>query len=107
MEDIARNQYLAGEYRDPVSCTLLYFALGKHKLVHGLWKRASFHNEQKLMLKFLSNDFSEARWKTAALKNAYALLGKQRWGMISRQRSLDNLTEYQSMRLPSFFSAAR
>lgn len=32
------------------------------------------------MLKFLSNDFSQPRWKTAALKNAYALLSKQRWG---------------------------
>ncbi len=33
------------------------------------------------MLKFLSNDFSEHRWKTAALKNAYALLGKRRFGV--------------------------
>jgi len=31
------------------------------------------------MLKFLSNDFSEPRWRTAALKNAYALLSKQRF----------------------------
>jgi hypothetical protein len=80
MEKIAQNQYLAGEVRDPVACSLLYFALGKHKLVHGLWKRAAWHEEQQLMLKFLSNDFSEPRWKTAALKNAYALLGKQRPG---------------------------
>lgn len=34
------------------------------------------------MLKFLSNDFSQPRWKTAALKNAYALLSKQRWGIV-------------------------
>jgi hypothetical protein len=32
------------------------------------------------MLKFLSNDFSQGRWRTAALKNAFALLGKQRFG---------------------------
>jgi len=31
------------------------------------------------MLKFLSNDFSEPRWRTAALKNAYVLLSKQRF----------------------------
>lgn len=32
------------------------------------------------MLRFLSNDFQQARWKSAALKNAYALLSKQRYG---------------------------
>jgi hypothetical protein len=31
------------------------------------------------MLKFLSNDFEQERWKGAALKNAYALLSKQRY----------------------------
>ena len=29
--------------------------------------------------KFLSNSFDEPRWRTAAKKNAYALLGKQRY----------------------------
>ncbi|KAG1219301.1 hypothetical protein G6F68_021440 [Rhizopus microsporus] len=31
------------------------------------------------MLKFLANDFSQPRWQTAASKNAFALLGKQRF----------------------------
>lgn len=31
------------------------------------------------MLKFLANDFTLDRWKTAAMKNAYALLSKQRY----------------------------
>ena len=66
--------------RDPTNCSLFYFALGKVKLVHGLWRQAAWHKEQQLMLKFLSNDFSQQRWRTAALKNAYALLSKQRWG---------------------------
>ncbi|KAJ3560471.1 hypothetical protein NP233_g10818 [Leucocoprinus birnbaumii] len=79
METIARNEYMAGDNRDPVACSLFYFALGKHKLVHGLWRQAAWHNEQGLMLKFLANDFSQARWKTAAMKNAYALLGKRRF----------------------------
>lgn len=74
---------MAGDNRDPVACSLFYFALGKSKLVHGLWRQAAWHREQALMLKFLSNDFNEARWKTAALKNAYALLGKRRFGMSS------------------------
>ncbi|KAL1677484.1 RAVE protein 1 C terminal-domain-containing protein [Schizophyllum commune] len=79
MESIARNEYMAGESRDPTACSLFYFALGKVKLVHGLWRTAAWHKEQAVMLKFLANDFSEHRWKTAALKNAYALLSKRRF----------------------------
>jgi hypothetical protein len=84
MEVIARNHYMAGENRDPTTCCLFYFALGKVKLVHGLWKQAAWHKEQAMMLKFLSNDFSEPRWATAALKNAFALLSKQRYGAPNR-----------------------
>lgn len=79
METIARNEYLAEDKRDPTACSLFYFALGKVRLVHGLWKQASWHKEQNVMLKFLSNDFSQPKWKTAALKNAYALLARQRF----------------------------
>lgn len=78
MEVLARNQYMLGE-RDPVSCSLFYFALGKVKLVHGLWRQAVWHKDHALMIKFLSNDFTEPRWRTAALKNAFALLSKQRF----------------------------
>ncbi|KAG8746797.1 regulator of (H+)-ATPase in vacuolar membrane [Ceratobasidium sp. 428] len=78
MEVLARNQYMIGD-RDPVSCSLFYFALGKIKLVHGLWRQAVWHKDHALMIKFLSNDFTEPRWRTAALKNAFALLGKQRF----------------------------
>jgi hypothetical protein len=80
VEMVARNQYMAGDTRDPTACSLLYFALGKHKLVHGLWRQAAWHKEQTAMLKFLTNDFSQDRWKTAALKNAFALMSKQRFG---------------------------
>ena len=31
------------------------------------------------MTAFFSNDFSQDRWRNAALKNAFALLGKQRF----------------------------
>ncbi|KAJ7092570.1 WD repeat-containing protein [Mycena epipterygia] len=79
MEVIARNEFMAGDNRDPTACSLYYFALGKVKLVHGLWRQSAWHREQPLMLKFLANDFSEPRWRTAALKNAYALLSKQRF----------------------------
>ncbi|EJT99961.1 hypothetical protein DACRYDRAFT_81581 [Dacryopinax primogenitus] len=79
MEIVARNEYMAGGERDPERCSLYYFALGKRRLVHGLWMQAAWHPEQTVMLQFLSNDFDIPRWKTAALKNAYALLGKKRW----------------------------
>jgi hypothetical protein len=82
MEVIARNEYMAGDNRDPTACSLFYFALGKVKLVHGLWRQAAWHKEQGLMLKFLSNNFAEPRWRTAALKNAYALLSKRRFGKL-------------------------
>ena len=77
---IARNEYMAGDNRDPTACSLFYFALGKVKLVHGLWRQAAWHKEQQVMLKFLNNDFNEPRWRTAAQKNAFALLSKRRFG---------------------------
>ncbi|KAG6911550.1 hypothetical protein DXG01_011852 [Tephrocybe rancida] len=79
MEVIARNEYMIGDNRDPTACSLYYFALGKVKLVHGLWRQAAWHKEQAVMLKFLANNFSEPRWRTAALKNAFALLSKRRF----------------------------
>ena len=74
---------MAGDGRDPTACSLFYFALGKVRLVYGLWKQAAWHPEQQVMLKFLSNDFENPRWRTAALKNAFALMSKQRFGALN------------------------
>ena len=81
-ENIARNQYWGadGQQKDPVQCSLFYFALKKKNVLLGLWKLANTHAEQAVMLKFLPNNFDEERWRSAALKNAFALLGKQRYG---------------------------
>ncbi|KAG0233631.1 regulator of (H+)-ATPase in vacuolar membrane [Actinomortierella wolfii] len=80
LELIARNQYMGKDgVKDPVACTLLYIALRKRKLLHGLWRTSHGHVEQGKMTQFLANDFEVDRWKTAALKNAFALLGKQRF----------------------------
>ncbi|KDN39003.1 hypothetical protein K437DRAFT_250952 [Tilletiaria anomala UBC 951] len=78
-ENVARSQFMAGEDRDPVSCSLLYFALGKQKLVHSLWRQAVWHPEQRKMIAFLANNFTEDRWKAAALKNAFVLLSQRRF----------------------------
>lgn len=80
MDFVARNTYNASADRDPVPCLIFYFALRKRRLVHGLWKQAVGHPDRANMLKFLVNDFDEPRWQTAARKNAYSLLSKQRFG---------------------------
>ena len=41
---------------------------------------AGWNREQVATLRLLSNNFQEKKWKTAAMKNAYALLGKHRHG---------------------------
>ena len=73
---MARNHYMSKEDKDPVECTLFYMALRKKNVLLGLWKLVPSHPEQASMIKFLSNDFNEERWQKAAVKNAYALLGK-------------------------------
>ncbi|KAJ1894781.1 regulator of (H+)-ATPase in vacuolar membrane, partial [Coemansia sp. IMI 209127] len=75
---MARNIFIA-ENRDPTKCAIFYLALKKQRLLHGLWRTAHNHPERNKMLAFLSHDFSEARWRTAAAKNAYVLLSKQRY----------------------------
>ncbi|OAJ38977.1 hypothetical protein BDEG_22865 [Batrachochytrium dendrobatidis JEL423] len=79
-ECIARNQYLGrNDSKDPVNCSLFYLALKKKNVLLGLWRLAVSHQEQAAMLRFLANDFNDDRWRQAALKNAFALLGKQRY----------------------------
>ncbi|KAK9470328.1 RAVE protein 1 C terminal-domain-containing protein [Dipodascopsis tothii] len=79
LENIARNTYASTESRDPIDCSLYYLALRKKQVLLSLWRIAHTHKDQRTMMKFLSNDFSDPRWKTAALKNAYVLLSKQRY----------------------------
>ena len=53
---------------------------------------ASWNREQAATRKLLSNNFQEPRWKTSALKNAYALLGKHRFGMLRLLKTRSILT---------------
>lgn len=79
MEEIARNEFNLNEVRDPINCSIFYLALKKKSVLIGLWRTSTGHPEQQKMLNFLKNDFSEKRWRTAALKNAYVLLSKHRY----------------------------
>lgn len=81
-EVVARNEYTKTDEKNPVDCTLYYLALRKKQVLSGLWRMASWHREQGATQRLLANNFSDARWKTAALKNAYALLGKRRYGAL-------------------------
>ncbi|PLW44674.1 hypothetical protein PCANC_12361 [Puccinia coronata f. sp. avenae] len=65
--------------QDRATCSLFYLALSKKRLLVDLWNVAYGHANWPLMNKFLQNDFSQSRWKTAAQKNAFGLLGRQRF----------------------------
>ncbi|KAK0390029.1 hypothetical protein NLU13_3602 [Sarocladium strictum] len=78
-EAIARNEYTKGDTKNPVDCSLFYLALKKKTVLQGLWRMASWNKEQGATSKFLANNFDDPKWKTAALKNAYALLSKRRF----------------------------
>jgi len=66
--------------KNPINCSLFYLALKKKAVLQGLWRMAGWNREQVATMRLLSNNFQEKKWKTAAMKNAYALLGKHRHG---------------------------
>ncbi|PQE33163.1 hypothetical protein CJF32_00003678 [Rutstroemia sp. NJR-2017a WRK4] len=78
-EVIARNEYTKNDLKNPTDCTLYYLALKKKAVLLGLWRMAAWNREQGATTKLLANNFAEKKWRTAALKNAYALLGKRRF----------------------------
>uniref|UniRef100_A0AAR2LWS5 RAVE complex protein Rav1 C-terminal domain-containing protein n=1 Tax=Pygocentrus nattereri TaxID=42514 RepID=A0AAR2LWS5_PYGNA len=60
---------------DPLDAALFYLAMKKKAVLWGLFR--SQHDEK--MTQFFSHNFTEDRWRKAALKNAFSLLGKQRF----------------------------
>lgn len=77
VENVARNEF--GDTRDPSGrVSVLYLAIKKKQVLVGLWRTIS-HPEKEKVLKFMNNDFTEQRWKSAALKNAFVLLGRHRF----------------------------
>jgi hypothetical protein len=78
-EVIARNEYTKTDEKNPADCALYYLALRKKPVLASLWRMATWSREQGATYRLLSNNFNDARWKTAALKNAYALMGKRRF----------------------------
>ncbi|XP_055363306.1 dmX-like protein 2 isoform X2 [Betta splendens] len=66
-------------HNDPLDAALFYLAMKKKAVLWGLFR--SQHDEK--MTQFFKNNFSEDRWRKAALKNAFSLLGKQRFEQSS------------------------
>ncbi|XP_069766655.1 dmX-like protein 2 [Narcine bancroftii] len=60
---------------DALDAALFYLALKKKAVLWGLFRS----QQDKKMTEFFKHNFSEDRWRKAALKNAFALLGKQRF----------------------------
>lgn len=73
VERLAKAAYQARQ--DPLDAAIYYIAMKKKSLVWGLFR--SLRDEK--MTEFFAHNFSEDRWRKAALKNAFALLGKQRF----------------------------
>ncbi|XP_011258516.2 dmX-like protein 2 isoform X2 [Camponotus floridanus] len=73
VEKIAKAAFQLNQ--DPLDAAIYYLAMKKKNLVWGLFR----NKRDERMTTFFSNNFTEDRWRKAALKNAFALLGKQRF----------------------------
>lgn len=73
IEKVAKAAYMTTQ--DPLDAAIFYLAMKKKSLVWGLFRS----RRDDRMTAFFANNFAEDRWRKAALKNAFALLGKQRF----------------------------
>ncbi|XP_071658707.1 dmX-like protein 1 isoform X5 [Patagioenas fasciata] len=60
---------------DPLDAAIFYLAMKKKAVIWGLYRS----KKDTKMTQFFGNNFAEDRWRKAALKNAFSLLGKQRF----------------------------
>ncbi|NXO00616.1 DMXL1 protein, partial [Rhinopomastus cyanomelas] len=60
---------------DPLDAAIYYLAMKKKAVIWGLYRS----QKDTKMTQFFGNNFTEDRWRKAALKNAFSLLGKQRF----------------------------
>lgn len=73
IEKVAKNAFQ--EKLDPLDAALFYLSMRKKGVLCGLFKTV----KDVKMAEFFKNDFSQSKWQTAALKNAFVLLGMQRF----------------------------
>ncbi|KAJ8380975.1 hypothetical protein SKAU_G00017530 [Synaphobranchus kaupii] len=73
MEKVAKATFQRNN--DPLDAAIFYLAMKKKAVVWGLYRA----QKNTKMTAFFNNNFREDRWRRAALKNAFSLLGKQRF----------------------------
>ncbi|XP_074184675.1 dmX-like protein 1 isoform X4 [Rhinolophus sinicus] len=60
---------------DPLDAAIFYLAMKKKAVIWGLYRS----QKDTKMTQFFGHNFEDERWRKAALKNAFSLLGKQRF----------------------------
>lgn len=60
---------------DPLDAAIFYLAMKKKAILVALFKTV----KDTRMTEFFKNDFTTQKWQSAAMKNAFVLLGKQRF----------------------------
>jgi len=78
-ESLAQSAYRQSSPPDPTNAALYFLALHKKPTLLALWRIATGHQEQRATVNFLKRDFTQPDARTAAKKNAYALMGKRRF----------------------------
>ncbi|GIY65182.1 dmX-like protein 2 [Caerostris extrusa] len=73
MEKVAKAAFQMKN--DPLDAALYYLAMKKKTLLWGLFRSVS----DTKMTAFFQNNFTQDKWKKSAMKNAYVLMGKQRF----------------------------
>nr|OQO26829.1 hypothetical protein B0A51_06490 [Rachicladosporium sp. CCFEE 5018] len=78
-ESLAQSAYRSVYPPDPAKAALYFLALRKKGTLLALWRVAVGNKEQRATVNFLKRDFGLEENRTAAKKNAYALMGKRRF----------------------------
>lgn len=78
-DSLAQTAFRSTYPPDPTRASLYFLALRKKATLLALWRVAVGNKEQRNTSNFLKRDFAVEENRTAARKNAYALMGKRRF----------------------------
>jgi hypothetical protein len=78
-DTLAQSAFRSTYPPDPTRASLFFLAMKKKATLIALWRVAVGNKEQRTTSNFLKRDFTLEENRTAARKNAYALMGKRRF----------------------------
>jgi hypothetical protein len=78
-DTLAQTAFRSTYPPDPTRASLYFLAMKKKATLLALWRIAVGNKEQRTTSNFLKRDFTLEENRTAARKNAYALMGKRRF----------------------------